>query len=105
MKENNFGEQLKARRKEKGLTLAKLSELTGVHTTHLGRIERGERFPSASVLQKMAAPLGYDERQLLKLAGYLSPDETDDRIDKFKLSLKGEIKTAMSTLMDKVDTL
>ncbi|KKK65204.1 hypothetical protein LCGC14_2976520, partial [marine sediment metagenome] len=43
MRENNFGGRLKARRKEKGLTLAELSKLTGVDTSYLGRIEQGKR--------------------------------------------------------------
>ena len=37
------------------------------------RIERGERFPSAHVLKRMARPLGFDENELFTLAGYLSP--------------------------------
>ena len=73
MTENKFGERVKARRKEKGLTLVELSELTGVDTSYLGRIEQGKRFPSAQILRKLTEPLGYGEAELLKLAGYLSP--------------------------------
>ena len=105
MKNNKLGESLKARRQGKGLTLVELKALSGVDTTYLGRIERGERFPSAVILQKLAEPLGYGGAELMKLAGYLSPDRTDDRISKFKKSMKGEIKTAMSNLLEKVDTL
>jgi len=105
MRENNFGERLKARRQEKGLTLVELSALSGVHTSYLGRIERGERFPSAYILRKLAEPLEIDERELLKMAGYLSPDGTDNRISNFKDSLKGEIRQSMSNLLEKVDTL
>ena len=105
MRENNFGERLKARRLEKGLTLAELEALSGVDTSYLGRIETGKRFPSAVILQKMAEPLGFSEVELLKMAGYLSPDSTDDRISKLKDSMKGEIRQAMSNLLKKVDTL
>ncbi len=41
--------------------------------SYLGRIERGQRFPSASILQKIARPLGFDENELFTLAGYLPP--------------------------------
>jgi len=105
MRNDNLGEYLKARRVGKRLTLVQLSELTGVDTSYLGRIESGKRFPSAHVLQKMAVPLEYSEAELLKLAGYLSPDRTDERVTKIKEALKGEVKTAMSMLMEKVDTL
>jgi len=105
MAENDLGEKLKARRKEKGLTLVELEALAGVNASHLGRIETGKRFPSAHVLLKLTEPLGYGEAELLKLAGYLSPDKTDERLAKMKEAMKGEIKTAMSNLLEKVDTL
>ena len=47
--------------------------MSGVSSSHLGRIERGERFPSAHILQKIAKPLGFGEDELFTLAGYLSP--------------------------------
>lgn len=105
MRGNNLGERLKARRKEMGLTLTELSELSGVHYSYLGRIERGKRFPSARILRMMAQPMGFGDMELLKMAGYLSPDKTDDRLAKMRETMKGEIKTAMSILMEKVDTL
>ena len=46
---------------------------TGVSSSHLGRIERGERFPSARILRKIARPLAFDEDELFTLAGFLSP--------------------------------
>ena len=105
MRENNFGERLKGRRKEKGLTLVQLGALSGVHISYLGRIETCKRYPSAHILRKLAEPLGFEELGLLKMAGYLSPDRIDDRISKFKETMKGEIRQAMSNLLEKVDTL
>lgn len=55
------------------LTLQELSDKTGISPSHLGRIERGGRFPSAGVLRKIARPLGFGEEELFTLAGYLSP--------------------------------
>jgi transcriptional regulator with XRE-family HTH domain len=55
------------------LTLQQLSEMSGVSSSHLGRIERGERFPSARILRKIAEPLGLAESELFSIAGYLSP--------------------------------
>ena len=63
---------LRQQRVMRGLTLQQLGEMSGVSPSHLGRIERGERFPSAHILQKIAKPLGSEESELLTLAGYLS---------------------------------
>jgi len=55
------------------LTLRELATASGISSSHLGRIERGERFPSAHILRKIAKPLGFEEDELFTLAGYLSP--------------------------------
>jgi len=70
---NDLGKILKQRRVMVPLTLGELATTSGVSASHLGRIERGERFPSARILRKIAKPLGASENELLTLAGYLSP--------------------------------
>jgi len=69
----NLGEVIRQQRITMPLTLQQLASMSGVSASHLGRIERGERFPSASILRKVAQPLGFKEDELFTLAGYLSP--------------------------------
>ena len=69
----NLNKILKQRRVMIPLTLRELAAMSGVSMSHLGRIEKGDRFPSASVLRKIAKPLGFEESELFYLAGYLSP--------------------------------
>ncbi|MFQ6122383.1 MAG: helix-turn-helix domain-containing protein [Dehalococcoidales bacterium] len=75
-KDNNLGKILKQQRIAIPLTLQELATASGVSSSHLGRIERGERFPSAHILRKIAKPLGFDEDELFTLAGFLSPQTT-----------------------------
>jgi len=70
---SNLGLLLKQQRLRIPLTLRELTDMSGVSSSHLGRIERGERFPSASILRRIARPLGFEEDELFTLAGYLSP--------------------------------
>ena len=72
-KESNLGEIIKQQRVMMSLTLQEVAHKAGVSSSHLGRIERGERFPSAHVLRRIAIPLGFEENELFALAGYLSP--------------------------------
>ena len=76
MLNNNYGKNLgriiKQQRLMVPLTLQELAATSGVSPSHLGRVERGERFPSAQILRKIAKPLGFDEGELFTLAGYLS---------------------------------
>lgn len=71
--DSNLGKILKQQRIAIPLTLQELAATSGVSSSHLGRIERGERFPSAHILRKIAKPLGFDEDELFTLAGFLSP--------------------------------
>jgi transcriptional regulator with XRE-family HTH domain len=70
---SDLGRILKQQRVTVPLTLQELAKESGVSSSHLGRIERGERFPSARILLKIAKPLGFDEDELFTLAGFLSP--------------------------------
>ena len=69
----NLGEIIRQGRVTQRLTLSQLSAMSGVSSSHLGRIERGERYPSGSILRKIAEPLGFEENELFTLAGYLTP--------------------------------
>ena len=68
---NYLGGIIKQQRVAVSLTLQELAVMSGVSPSHLGRIERGERFPSARILRRIAKPLGFDEGELFTLAGYL----------------------------------
>ena len=70
---SNLGRILKQQRLTIPLTLQELASSSDVSSSHLGRIERGERFPSARILRRIARPLGFDEDELFTLAGFLSP--------------------------------
>ena len=69
---DHIGLIIKQQRISIPLTLQELSNKAKVSASHLGRIERGERFPSAHILRKIAGPLGFEENELFTLAGYLS---------------------------------
>jgi transcriptional regulator with XRE-family HTH domain len=73
-----LGKIIKQRRLAVALTLNKLAAGSGVSQSHLGRIERGERFPSARVLNRIARPLRFEEGEIFALAGYLSPRLSGD---------------------------
>lgn len=71
----DLGEIIRQQRVKIPLTLQELASKTSVSPSHLGRIERGERFPSARILKRIARPLGFEEDELFTLAGYLTPQK------------------------------
>lgn len=87
----NLGRILKQQRVSLPLTLRDLSSMAGVSASHLGRIERGERFPSGSVLRKIARPLGFEEDELFTLAGYLSPQQVSVAESRAEYGRRGDL--------------
>ena len=73
---NGVGKILKQQRLMIPLTLSELARASGVSSSHLGRIEKGQRFPSASILRRIAKPLGFDEAELFIIVGFLPKPAT-----------------------------
>ncbi|KKN86975.1 hypothetical protein LCGC14_0262440 [marine sediment metagenome] len=88
---SDLGKILRQHRAALDLTLHQLSLMSGVSASHLARIERGDRFPSAHMLQKIAPHLGFSETELFSLAGYLSPSSSPvpvtERLDPYVASV------------------
>ncbi len=103
MDNNNLGEVIKERRKSKKLKLRQVTAMSGVSTSHLGRIEKGKRFPSIHTLRKLAEPLGFTETELLRQAGFL-PRDSEDRLDRLKQEIKREIADTLVALHNKIDS-
>lgn len=60
-----LGRRLRSLRLERGFTQQALGERADVHYKFIGEVERGERFPSAEILFKLAAALELAPRDLM----------------------------------------
>ena len=58
-----FAHAMRRLRQEKGLSQEKLAELTGLHRTYIGSVERGERNISVDNMDAIAHALGQDIAQ------------------------------------------
>jgi transcriptional regulator with XRE-family HTH domain len=59
------------RRLRAGRSLREVTQLTGVSSSYLSKIERGERPPGPSLLRKLAVAYNVDPEDLLRRAGHL----------------------------------
>jgi transcriptional regulator with XRE-family HTH domain len=67
-----FGLAVRARRLRLGLSQEELGEVTGLHRTYVGSIERGERNVSLNNIHVIAKALGTTASRLLAEAESLS---------------------------------
>jgi transcriptional regulator with XRE-family HTH domain len=64
--QKQFGEVIRARRKEMGLGQEALADKAGIHRTHVSLLERGLRMPSLGVIKKLADALEIKMSALIK---------------------------------------
>jgi DNA-binding XRE family transcriptional regulator len=60
-----FGRRLRALRAKHGVSQDELARLTDVHSTAIGRLERGKREPRLTTILKLARGLGVKPGELL----------------------------------------
>jgi transcriptional regulator with XRE-family HTH domain len=61
------GVVIRRERRLRGMTLRELAERSALSTVYLGEIERGKKYPSALVLERLAQALGLTVPDLLEL--------------------------------------
>lgn len=66
----DLGRVIRRKREALGLSQEKFAELTEHHRTYIGFLQRGERSPNVSTLQRVAKALGMSASDLLREAGY-----------------------------------
>lgn len=73
-----LGDFIRGQRQMAELSLRELAARTNVSNPYLSQIERGLHEPSVRVLKAIAGALNMSAESLLKQAGLLEGDETDD---------------------------
>jgi transcriptional regulator with XRE-family HTH domain len=58
-----FGKALRKQRKARGLTQEELAELSGLHFTYIGSVERGERNVSIKSIDTLLKALGLSYKE------------------------------------------
>jgi transcriptional regulator with XRE-family HTH domain len=61
-----FGDRVRTQRKARGFSQEQLAELTGLHRTYIGGIERGERNVSLMNILRLAEALEVSPSDLLQ---------------------------------------
>ena len=95
-----LGAKLKELRKSKGLSVYRLSDLTGLSADHIRKIERDAKVPTVETIRRYLAPLDIslseffyeDEEQV-----FVAPDEKR-LIDIYRLLPKEKSKALMDFL-------
>lgn len=64
--QKTVGKNLRAYRKEQGLSQEDFADVVGVHRTYMGGLERGERNLTLKSLERIAEKLGVEALELLR---------------------------------------
>jgi transcriptional regulator with XRE-family HTH domain len=61
-----FGAAVRRFREAKQLSQEELADLVGIHRTYIGGIERGERNPTLTMIERIAAALDLEPASLVR---------------------------------------
>jgi len=68
LKERNFGQVIRERRRQLDLTQEEVARRIKTSTPYVGHLESGKRHPSDKIVTRLAEVLGLDRRELFFLA-------------------------------------
>lgn len=63
--QDRIGRNVRQLRKDRGWSQEDYADRAGIHRTYVSDIERGERNPTATVIEKLAKPFGVKPGELL----------------------------------------
>ncbi|MFN8191850.1 MAG: helix-turn-helix transcriptional regulator [Nocardioidaceae bacterium] len=85
---NGLGPSLKSVRDMLGKSLKAVAEPAGISPAYLVKLEKGEvTTPSPHVLHRLAGVLGVEYLELMRLAGYVVPEQTGPRMNALSQAL------------------
>jgi transcriptional regulator with XRE-family HTH domain len=67
--QKKFGATVRRLRTEKGLSQEAFAASVGIHRTYIGGIERGERNPTLTMIERIARALDVDPGSLVRFGG------------------------------------
>ena len=89
---SRFGDFIKQKRIELGLSLRDMESRTGISNAYLSMIESGKRpAPHPNKLKEIAIVLGIDLVELMKIAGYLDQSKKEEEELEINLQYKKAI--------------
>jgi transcriptional regulator with XRE-family HTH domain len=94
-----LGRNIKEFRAQKGLSQAQLAEITDISVTFISTIERGLKYPTAKVLEKIARSLDVEAWELFK--GSATTNESASLVDALSADLRQKINDTMDTVFEK----
>jgi transcriptional regulator with XRE-family HTH domain len=89
---------LKKHRKRLGITQPELAERAGLSTNYLGMIEVARNFPTADVLERLAAALGIKSNELFSVS-----DSPEIAMEQLQMAILDKMEKLQTTIFVKLD--
>jgi len=90
-----FAKNMKSYRTAQGFTQAYLAEKVDTSTNYIGLIEKGDKFPSPEMIERIATALGIDTTDL-----FATEKKTPEAIKSFRKATIKDIKNQIGRLLD-----
>jgi len=91
-----LAQNLKENRRKLGITQPMLAERAGLSTHYLGMIEIGRNFPTADMLERLAAALGIETHELFSV-----PASPENALERLHQEVLQDIKQVVGEAVEK----
>ena len=95
-----LAQNLKKHRKRLGITQPELAERAGLSTNYLGMIEVARNFPTADVLERLAAALGIKSNELFSVT-----DSPEIAMEQLQMAILRSIDQKLENFDHRLDVL
>jgi len=92
-----LAENIKEKRRKRGLTQEKLAEKAGMSLQYLAMLELAHKFPSGEMLERLATALGIETYELLAIT-----PSANNELEILRNDIISEIKTLNETLAEDI---
>jgi transcriptional regulator with XRE-family HTH domain len=86
----NLGNLLRSLRRQRGLTIEQVATNCGLHSTHIGKIERGETSPSIEKLEQIVETYHITLEDLFSI---LEKNKYNEKYTHVEVSITSRVKT------------
>ena len=96
-----LAQNIKKYRKIRGFSQEMLAEKAGTSTTHIGMIEIGKKFPSVSMLEKIASALDVDTPELFNTSSIVLISAHGKSIERLHRDIINDFRKFEETINDR----
>ena len=100
-----IGDKIRNMRKQQGWSQEELAHRAGIHPSHMGQIERGEKSPTVDSIEKIVVALGITFEELFESTGQIEKNRASSVLVEIVKRLNKCTEKEQKIILNVIDSL